>query len=64
MLTEEDKQWISGQLARMEIKLPTGFHKWASPADLRARSHAAVLGAIDTKMESLSNRAVPEGGLP
>jgi hypothetical protein len=56
MLTEEDKQWIREQLERLETKLPTEFHKWASPAELRVRSHVAALRAIDAEMESMGDR--------
>ncbi|MGO9255098.1 MAG: hypothetical protein ACLQU1_02170 [Bryobacteraceae bacterium] len=56
MLTEEDKRWISEQLERVETKLLTEFHKWASPVELRVRSHAAALRAIDAEMESLGDR--------
>jgi hypothetical protein len=60
MLTEEDKRWISEQLSeqleRVETKLLTEFHKWASPVELRVRSHAAALRAIDAEMESPGDR--------
>jgi hypothetical protein len=48
VLTEEDKQWISGRLEKVETTLLTELHKWASPVELRQRSHAAVLRALDT----------------
>lgn len=47
MLSDEDKQWIGEQLERVETRLLTEFHKWASPVELRARSHAAALRAMD-----------------
>jgi len=56
MLTGEDKQWIAEQLERVGTRLLTGFHKWASPAKLRARSHAAVLRAMDAEIESPGGR--------
>jgi hypothetical protein len=60
MLTEEDKRWISEQLSEqlepVETKLLTEFHKWASPVELRVRSHAAALRAIDAEMESPGDR--------
>ena len=86
MLTEEDKQWISERLEKVEstllakfserlekvestlltefserlekveTTLLTEFHKWASPVELRQRSHAAALRALDTEVESLSDR--------
>jgi hypothetical protein len=55
-LTEEDKQWIKDQMEAMETKILTAFHKWASPVDMRQRSHAATLRALDVEMESLSDR--------
>ncbi|MGO9246631.1 MAG: hypothetical protein ACLQDC_17890 [Verrucomicrobiia bacterium] len=71
MLTEEDKQWISERLekvettllaefserlGKVETTLLTEFHKWASPVELRQRSHAAALRALDAEVESLSDR--------
>src|SRR5208282_641668 len=56
VLTEEDKQWISERLEKVETTLLTEFHKWASPVELRQRSHAAVLRALDAEVESLSDR--------
>jgi hypothetical protein len=43
-------------LERVETALLTEFHKWASPADMRVRTHAAALRAIDLEMESLTDR--------
>jgi hypothetical protein len=56
VLTDEDKQWITGQLEKVETTLLTEFHKWASPVELRQRSHAAALRALDAEVESLSDR--------
>ncbi len=71
MLTEDDKQWIKGQLEqrvesleerfeeqlqKLETTLLTEFHKWASPVELRQRSHAAALRAYDAEMEALNDR--------
>ena len=50
-LTEEDKQWISSRLERVETVLLTEFQKWASPVELRQRSHAPALRALDAEME-------------
>ena len=55
-LTEEDKQWISVQLERLETKLLTAFHTWASPVELRQRGHSAAIRAIDVEMETLQDR--------
>jgi hypothetical protein len=44
------------KIEEVETTLSTEFHKWASPADARARTHAAALRAIDLEIESLSDR--------
>jgi hypothetical protein len=56
VLTEEDKQWISERLEKVETTLLSEFHKWASPVELRQRSHAAAIRALDTEVEALSDR--------
>jgi hypothetical protein len=56
VLTDEDKQWIRAQLEKIETTLLTEFHKWASPVELRQKSHAAALRALDVEVESLADR--------
>ena len=56
VLTEQDKEWISARLEKVETTLLTEFHKWASPVELRQKSHAAALRALDAEVESLSDR--------
>jgi len=56
VLTDEDKHWIREQLEKVETTLLTEFHKWASPVELRQRSHAAALRALDAEVEPLSDR--------
>jgi hypothetical protein len=56
VLTDEDKEWISQRLEKVEATLLTEFHKWASPVELRQKSHAAALRALDAEVESLSDR--------
>jgi hypothetical protein len=56
VLTDEDKQWIRGQLEKVETTLLTEFHKWASPVEMRQKSHAAALRALDAEVESMSDR--------
>ena len=56
MLTEDDKRWISERLEKVETTLLTEFQTAASPEELRSRSHAAALRALDTAVESLSDR--------
>jgi len=55
-LSDDDKQWITAQLERVETSLLTEFHKWASPIDARLRSHSAALRALDVEMEAISDR--------
>jgi hypothetical protein len=55
-LTEDDRHWISEQLERVETRLLTEFHGWASPFEARQRSHTAVLRAIDVELEALTDR--------
>jgi hypothetical protein len=56
MLTDDDKQWISAQLERVKTKLLTAFHKWASPLEMRQRTHSAALRAIDAEIEAIDGR--------
>lgn len=43
-------------LERVETNLLTEFHKWASPAEARAKTHTAAIRAIDLEMEALTDR--------
>jgi hypothetical protein len=56
VLTEGDRRWISVRLEKVETTLLTECHKWASPVELRQRSHAAAVRALDAEVESLSDR--------
>jgi len=63
MLTDDDKRWITDQLERVETKLLTEFHRWASPIELRVRSYSAALRAMDVEMEAAQDRIKKlEGG--
>jgi hypothetical protein len=54
---EMDGKFATKQdLERVETALLTEFHKWASPAEARALTHAAALRAIDLEMESITER--------
>ena len=44
---------LKADIERVETALLTEFHKWASPAEARARTHTATLRAIDLEMEVL-----------
>jgi hypothetical protein len=53
---EAMEERVNSRTEKVETALLTEFHKWASPADARARSHAATLRAIDLEMEILAGR--------
>ena len=55
-LTDEDKQWIDARLERVETKLLTAFHSWASPADQKTRSHREAIRALDLQIEEIASR--------
>lgn len=55
-LSDEDKTWISEQLEGVETRLLTEFHKWASPVEVRQRSHAAAIRALDVELEAITDR--------
>lgn len=56
MLTDDDKQWIKTELERVETALLTAFQKWASPVEMRQRSHSAALRALDLETEAIADR--------
>jgi prefoldin subunit 5 len=47
---------VRAEIEKTETKLLTAFHQWASPVDMRQRSHAAAIRAIDAEMEALDER--------
>ena len=66
-LTDEDKSWIANSIRESEARLTaaidkvetsllTEFHKWASPMEMRARSHSLAVGALDLEVETLNER--------
>ncbi|HEX4309159.1 MAG TPA: hypothetical protein VHZ25_03975 [Acidobacteriaceae bacterium] len=66
-LNDEDRAWISAQfgefavtvaerIERVETTLLTEFHKWASPVEMRIKTHTATLRAIDVELENVSDR--------
>ena len=54
----------NARIEQVETSLMTEFHKWASPAEMRARSHAAALRAIDAEIEFPSDRVKKLEGNP
>ncbi len=66
-MDQELRQYLDGKFAEMDAKfaqdlervettLLTEFHKWASPADARMKTHTAAIRAIDLEMEALTER--------
>lgn len=53
---ETGLQQVRTEIERVETTLLTEFHKWASPVEMRQRSHAAALRALDAEVEALSDR--------
>ncbi len=47
---------MDAKIEHVETALLTEFHKWASPAEMRARTHAAAIRTIDLEMEVLTER--------
>ena len=42
---------IYQRIERVETSLLTEFHKWASPLEMRMRSHSAAMRALDLEVE-------------
>lgn len=52
--TRHQLEAIRDQIEAVETRLLTEFHKWASPAEARARTHTAALRAVE--LEQLQDR--------
>lgn len=66
-LTDDDKKWLSNLMDQkfegLETKRLTAFQQWASPVEMRQRSHAAAIRALDVEIEALKDRVAKlEGG--
>jgi len=55
---------ITERIRDVETRLLTEFHKWASPVEMRVRSHTAALRAMDVEIESLNDRMKKLEDLP
>jgi hypothetical protein len=53
---EKLEERFEGRLEKVETSLLTEFHKWASPVEMRQRTHAAAIRALDEEVESISDR--------
>lgn len=47
---------LNERIERVETQLLTEFHKWASPVEMRQRTHAAAIRAMDAEVEALADR--------
>jgi len=47
---------IDARTETVEISVLTAFHQWAGPAEMRARSHALALRAMDLEIEAHDER--------
>ena len=54
--TKASEERLVERIRDSETTLLTEFHKWASPLDLRMRTHAAAIKALDAETEYLSDR--------
>jgi hypothetical protein len=52
---ETVEQRFAERLEKVETTLLTEFHKWASPLEMRQRSHAAAIKALDVEV-AISDR--------
>ena len=53
---DELKTCVDERYERLETALLTEFQKWASPVEMRLRSHSSVLRTLDMDFEALSDR--------
>ena len=54
--TDGLRQEFRDGIERVETSLLTEFHKWASPMELRVRSHAIAMRALDMEIEDVKDR--------
>ncbi len=48
--------YVDDRCEHVETTLLTEFHKWASPVEMRLRSHSSVLPTLDMDFEALADR--------
>ncbi len=47
---------LNARMEQVETSQLTAFHKWASPVEMRVRSHAAAIRALDAEQELQADR--------
>ena len=52
----QSEERAMARIERVETSLLTEFHKWASPLEMRVRSHATALRALDLELEAATER--------
>ena len=63
-MEERLKGDVNERCEEVETKLLTGFHAWASPAEVRHRTISAALRAIDLEMEAIDDPVKKLEGRP
>jgi polyhydroxyalkanoate synthesis regulator phasin len=53
---EDMKRELRADIERVETSLLTEFHKWSSPLEMRVKSHALALRALDLEVDALGER--------
>ena len=61
---QETARATYARIEQVETALLTEFHKWASPLEMRVKSHAAALRAFDAEQEFLADRVTKLEGKP
>ena len=56
MLDDQDKQWVNEQLKRIETRVLTEFHKYASPTGKRISGLIQAMSAHDEQIGDLEDR--------
>lgn len=50
------KEFVRQSDHDLETKILTEFHKWASPLEMRIRTHSLAIRATDLEIEALGDR--------
>ena len=53
---DEMKRELRADIEKTETKLLRAFHDWASPLEMRIRSHSAAMRAMDLEIEAMGDR--------
>jgi hypothetical protein len=53
---EAEFSTLRNSIERVETSLLTEFHKWSSPLEMRVKSRALAIRALDLELEALAER--------